>query len=282
VPHILGDIRYLWVRPGFHRRALVWLVAGVPLLAGAITTKVAWGFAAAACALLIARTTPTKRWSGLAVMLALAALSVRYAGWAELAFAHLHNAVGLALWWAWRPRWTRLHWIPLALFAAASVALLAGAAAPILRWTGGLHAPGAGTSLHEHLAALAPFARPSLGARLVLLFAFAQAVHYAVWLRLVPEEDRPRPAPRTFAGSYRALRADFGLAPLLVAAALSAAVAVWACVDLSGARTGYLRFASFHGQLELAAAALLWAEGWRWSSRGRCSTSPPCDPPGPR
>jgi hypothetical protein len=286
VPHILGDVRYLWVRPGYHRRALVWLVAGAPLLAGAITAKVAWGLAAAAGALLIARTTPRKRWLGLAVVAPLAALSIRYAGWAELVFAHLHNAVGVALWWAWRPRRTRLHWIPLTLFVAASAALLAGAAAPVLRWTGGLHAPSTGTSMGEHLAALAPFARPGLGVRLVLLFAFAQAVHYAVWLRLVPEEDRARPAPRTFAGTYRALRADFGLGPLVAAAAMATAVATWACVDLAGARTGYFRFASFHGQLELAAAALLWAEGrigFRGeTSYGMPSTPPPCDRPGPR
>jgi len=261
VPHILGDVRYLWVRPGLHRRALCWLFAGAPLLVGAVTARVVWGLLAAAGALLIARTTLLRRCLGMMVVCPLAALSLHYTGWAELAFAHLHNFVGLALWWVWRPRGGRLHWIPLGLFVAASAALLAGAAAPLLRLTGGLHAPGAGSPLSYHLAALAPFAERSLGVRLVLLFAFAQAVHYAIWLRLIPEEDRPRPAPRTFVGTYRALYADFGPWPLLFVAALSLSLAAWACVDLAAARFGYLRFAAFHGQLELAAAALLWAEG---------------------
>lgn len=261
VPHILGDVRYLWVRPGFHKRALCWVAAGAPLVAGALTARVAWGVCAAAGALLIARAPLRRRAIGLALAAPLGALCVIYTGWAELAFAHLHNAVGVALWWAWRPRRGRLHWIPIALFAAASAALMAGAAAPLLRWSGGLHAPAAGTAMAYHVAALAPRAAPELALRLVLLFAFAQAVHYAVWLRLIPEEDRPRPAPRTFVGTYRALRADFGALPLLVVAALALGLAAWACVDLAQARIGYLRFAGFHGQLELAAAALLWAEG---------------------
>lgn len=260
VPHILGDIRYLWVRPGHHRRALCWIAAGAPLLVGAITAKVAWGFAAAAGALLVARAAPRRRCAGLAVVTALAALSIHYTGWAELAFAHLHNVIGVALWWAWRPRRGRLHWIPLALFVAATIALLAGAAGPLLRWTGGLRGPVAGDPIGQHVAALAPFASPSFGVRLVLLYAFAQAVHYGVWLRLIPEEDRPRSAPRTFAGTYRALRADFGVLSLLVAVVGAAALAAWAIADLAAARNGYLRFATFHGQLELAAGALLWAE----------------------
>lgn len=260
VPHILGDVRYLWIRPGHHRRALVWIAAGAPLLVGAITAQVTWGLAGAAGALLVARATPLRRAAGLAVVAALAAVSIRHPGWANLAFAHLHNVIGVALWWAWRPRRGRLHWIPLALFVAATVALLAGAAAPLLRLTGGLRGPASAEPIGQHLAALAPFASPSFGLRLVLLYAFAQAVHYGVWLRLIPEEDRPRPAPRTFAGTYRALRTDFGRFPLLAAVAGSAALAAWAIADLAAARTGYLRFASFHGQLELAAGALLWAE----------------------
>ncbi len=261
VPHIIGDIRYLWVRPGHHRRALCWLAAGVPVIIGGITVKVAWGLAGAAGALLIARGGGRRRAAGLAAVAALLALALRFPGWAEIAFAHLHNFVGVALWWAWRPRRTRLHWIPLAFFAAGAAALLAGAAGPLLRWAGGLEGPATADSIAQHVAALAPFAPRWLGVRLVLLYAFAQSFHYAIWLRLVPDDDRPRPAPRTFAGTWRALRADFGVLPLALAAAGAAALAAWAAFDLAAARNGYLRFATFHGQLELAAGALLWAEG---------------------
>jgi hypothetical protein len=170
-------------------------------------------------------------------------------------FAHLHNVIAVALWWMWRPRGARLHWVPLVLFAAFSALLLAGAAQPLL----GLRGPG----LAHHLRTLAPGAGTDLGVRLVLSFAFAQSVHYGVWLRLVPEEDRGRPTPRTFAASFRALQADLGTRTLVIFGAAALGLAIWAAFDLIAARAGYLRFAAFHGQLELAAFALLWAEGRR-------------------
>jgi hypothetical protein len=174
----------------------------------------------------------------------------------DLAFAHAHNLVALALWWAWRPRARRVHAIPLALFGAASIAVLSGALAPLATFAQA--GPG---SWAAHVATLAPFATPAVGIRLVLLFAFAQSVHYGVWLRLVPEEDRPRQAPRPFASSFRALRDDLGLVVLVIAVALAVLLAAWAALDVAAARAGYLRFANFHGQLELAAAALFALEG---------------------
>jgi hypothetical protein len=86
-------------------------------------------------------------------------------------------------------------------------------------------------------------------------------VHYGVWLRLVPEEDRPREAPRPFASSFRALRDDLGLVVLGAAILAAVGLAAWAAFDVLAARAGYLRFANFHGQLELAAAALFALEG---------------------
>jgi hypothetical protein len=38
------------------------------------------------------------------------------------------------------------------------------------------------------------------------------------------------------------------------------ALAVWAAIDVGRARNGYIQIAFFHGYLELAAGALLWAE----------------------
>jgi hypothetical protein len=96
---------------------------------------------------------------------------------------------------------------------------------------------------------------------LVLLFGFAQAVHYGVWLRLIPEEDRPQPTPRTFASSFRALRQDLGPWLLGAGAAFATGLAMWAMIDLAQARAGYLRMALFHGYVEVAAAAFLFVEG---------------------
>lgn len=260
VPHIVADVRYLVVRPGYHERGSLIAAAGVPLAIGAITGEVIWAPIAASGALLVARCTQQRRIAGLLLALPLAVLCARFSGYAELAFAHLHNVIALALWWAYRPRKTSLHAIPLALFAALTIALLCGLAEPLLSALGTLSGPEGSTSLRRHLASLAPFAGPELGLRLVLAYAFAQAVHYAVWLRLLPEDDRARQAPRSFTSSWRALRDDLGLPLLAIAFAVALGIAAWAAVSLAAARTGYLRFAVFHGQLELAAAALLWAE----------------------
>jgi hypothetical protein len=129
-----------------------------------------------------------------------------------------------------------------------------------------------GLGLSRHLAHLAPGFSPEVGARLVLSFAFAQSVHYVMWLRLVPEDDRDRVSPRTFRASYRALLSDMG-APMLGLAAVGAlALAGWAAIDIADARFSYLRFASFHVTLELAAAALLLVEGRPRPSRPERTT----------
>ena len=100
------------------------------------------------------------------------------------------------------------------------------------------------------------------GFRLIVLFAFAQAVHYLVWLRLVPEEDRERETPRTWRATIQALRHDLGSFLFFVSIAAALSVAAWAFVDgVAKARDGYLRITLFHGNLELIALALLFAEG---------------------
>ena len=92
-------------------------------------------------------------------------------------------------------------------------------------------------------------------------FAYAQSVHYGTWLRVVPEEGRERPAPRSWEASLVALRRDLG-EPLLACAVLACvALAAWALVDLAAARDGYLRLALFHGPMELAVLGLVAAEG---------------------
>jgi len=139
--------------------------------------------------------------------------------------------------------------VPLAVFVACALLLLFGAATPNV------------ASYPSDIAeAMVPEGWSAVGARLIALFAFAQAVHYSVWLRLVPEEDRERSTPRPWAASFRALLADVG--PWLVAASACAAIAIaiYALTDLAAARTLYLRAVVFHGHLEVAALALLFVE----------------------
>ncbi len=167
----------------------------------------------------------------------------------DLAFAHLHNFAAVAIWLAWRRRIGRLHLIPLALFATCALLLVLGVATPDV----------AGYP-YDVGDAMAPAGWGAIGARLIALFAFAQAVHYSVWLRLVPEDDRERPTPRPWGASFRALLVDVG--PWLVATSVVAAVglAAYALSDLVAARALYLRAVVFHGYLEIAALGLLFVE----------------------
>ena len=161
------------------------------------------------------------------------------------------------LWWFWRPR---SGWLPIlipALFVLGSAALLLGWLSPLTNaaWLAPADLPPS-----SYLATLSGGLAEPWGLRLVLLFAFAQAVHYGVWLRLIPEDDRKQPTPRPFVATFRALRQDMGGLVLLVAAMLAAGLAAWAVFDLAEARTGYLRLALFHGYLELAACAILFIQ----------------------
>jgi hypothetical protein len=93
--------------------------------------------------------------------------------------------------------------------------------------------------------------------RSVGVFAFAQAVHYGAWLRVVPDGERAGERPIGYRRSLALLRADFGRATTLVII-LSVALPLAACFALADVRGAYFTLAAFHGYLELAfvAAAL--------------------------
>ncbi len=259
IPHLVSDLRYLVFRPGLHRQKRLWGPVGIPLvIAGTGFFPMYFGLLAALAAALLATGTAARKCLATLGLASLFAAVVAAGNLAQLVFAHLHNFIAVLLWWLWRPRvgWLTAT-VPL-LFLGCSILLFTGLVAPpeiSLGW-----APAA-LPFEGHAAAMAPGLESPWALRLVLLFAFAQAVHYGVWLRLIPEDDRPQKSPRTFAASFRALRVDMGGTILTVAALFAAGVAVWAVVDLARARNGYLRLALFHGYLELAAAAMLFVSG---------------------
>lgn len=263
VPHVLSDVRYLWVRPGHAKRWVLWLAVGAPLVALSFTSDTTFGLLAAAGAALFARGPLWRKLVVLALLAPLAYASRLAPFLAAVIFAHAHNFIGVALFWSWRRREGRLHFAPLLVFAAGCAAILAGALDPIVLSLSGLDARPGGMDVYYHLASLAPGVPGMLSVRLVLLFAFAQAAHYVVWVRLVPEEDRPRETPRTFAASLRVLAGELGWPLVVLTAAAALGLAVWAALDLFAARTGYLRAVLFHGHLEVAAAALLFVAGTR-------------------
>ncbi|MGV3663708.1 MAG: hypothetical protein ACO1TE_26290 [Prosthecobacter sp.] len=258
VPHLVADVRYLVLRPGLHRRRGGWLlVGGLLLLAGLGFHSVGCGLAAVAVTALISHGTWNRRSAALGFTGLLVAGAWAAGDAAALIFAHLHNFIAVLLWWCWRPRCVPGQLTVPLLFLAVSAMLLGGWLAP---WEHGFAWQPAGLGPDYHVSYLAPGLAEPWGTRLVLLFAFAQSVHYGVWLRLIPEDDRPQATPRTFRASARALAADLGTPLMVVALLIALGIALWAVADLAAARENYLRMALFHGYLELIAATWLFVE----------------------
>jgi hypothetical protein len=256
VPHLLADLRYCVIRPGWHRQRALWLTAGIPLLALGFGAPLELGFVGVAASVLVVTPRRSMR-LGVVVgaALSLAALTHALGSTADLIFAHAHNFIAVAMWASWRRRESRLHTFVLGSFVLVSGLLLLGVGD--VAWTSALasNLP-AGLDASTHAESLAPGLSHGWALRLVTLYAFAQMVHYGVWLRLVPEDDRPRVTTRSFRAGYLALRGELGATLLAGFTLASVGLAIWACVDLVEARTGYLRFARFHGMLELTAIAL--------------------------
>lgn len=265
-PHLVSDVRYLALRPGLARSPWAWALIGAPLVIGACSSL---GSQAFVCALpgavLLARAPRSWRWwLAMAAALLVCLAFVASPRWSEVVIAHGHNAVAVLLWLLWRPRVGRGHWAVLALFVACNALLVSGALDPWVRWTVGPSSLLVGAQMN----ALAPLPeRIDLSRRLVLSFAFSQSVHYALWLRAIPETARRSKTPRSFRQSVRGLERDLGSAGALAAFGLCAAIALWAAWDLRAAREGYLRMALFHGYFELA--VLLWLLAARRSLRER-------------
>lgn len=254
VPHLLADVRYCVVRTGWHRDRTLRL-AFLPIIAVGFGADLAIGLSAVGIVIIGARAPAHRRVIGIGVVAALL-ISTAFAGrWFDIAIIHVHNFVAVGLWLAWRERKKRWHLVPLVLVGICSAIILAWPAPLGLGWL-------APTSIPERhwFVSLAPGLPGGWALRLVLLFAFMQAVHYGLWLRAVPEEDRDARTPRTFRASLRALERDVGGWLVWLTVLGTVGLALWAVSDLFAARIGYLRFARFHAVLELCVAALVLVE----------------------
>lgn len=255
VPHIAADLRYLVVRTGFGRRRALWVVGGIPLLLLGAGVDLVWGFVGAAGVALVARAPLARRVAAAAVLVGVGLGLKRLGPSSDIVFGHLHNFGAVALWWAWRARRSRAHWLPLVLLVAASCLLLSSLGMELVGSQFEWHA--SEDSPDRQLSRLAPGLAPMLGMRLVLLFCFMQSVHYAMWLQMIPDEDRRRSTVMTFRASAQDLERDFDRVALWVIAVLAAGLIAWASFDMLAAGRGYFRMARFHGTLEVMAAVLL-------------------------
>lgn len=262
VPHLVADLRYLVVRPGLHLRPrVIALVLAPCALAIAFPTLEMIGVALMGAAFAATSTRQRRATVGVVGVVIIAA-GRHFDGRAEIVFAHIHNAMALgwlALGFASSRRDRSSLLFPIALTAALTAALALGIAGPSATELGS-QLESSGTPAWIMLASMSPTTNADAAARWVLVFAFGQAVHYATWIRLIPELARERRGPRPLRRSIEALRSDLGLPLLLLVLVAALAVPLAALRDPLSVRDWYLRLALFHGPMEIAVAALFVAE----------------------
>jgi hypothetical protein len=264
IPHVASDLRYLVVRraaggPAPHARMPMLALLAVTAVAGAAgATSIALG--AAAAAVLVAGLSVPARPAARALFVALVAAAAlggaRQPDAAALVVAQGHNAVAIVLAAYLVRDKLRAGWIPALALGAGLLAIGLGACDGLL---GHIPLPSfAGGAWQDAIAAVAPTGcGAAVARRFVALFAFAQSIHYAAWLRLVPDAQRASQRPPSFRRSFDLLAADLGRPGALAAVALSLALPAAACLSIDGARRAYLNVALFHGFLEIAVVSAL-------------------------
>lgn len=260
VPHVLADLRYLVVRPGFHRKTVLWLLAGIPILIAGLGGGLKVALLGVLGVILWSRQSPRRRLLFFITTFIVGFLIVQLGRTADVLFVHLHHLVTFWIWWQWRKREQLWHWVPLLLLGLLSFSVLQGSFDFLFFFFQGWKGPVTDLNFDEMIAWLAPGVDPLLGMRLMMLFALGQAIHYGIWLRFIPEEERKHNAPPPFRKSFQALVQEMGVGVLLGGGFLFLLFAFWGIFNLFNARMAYLHFAGFHGYLEIVAMALFGLE----------------------
>jgi hypothetical protein len=221
--------------------------------------EIALGGAAMLGGVALAPATGRKKALVAAGVLALTGLALSFSYGSLVVMAYLHNAVAFGLWlWLFKSETSHRALLLIVGAYTAVVALLASGLCDGLLMQHALDSDIGRFGLSEMSLALAPGLSLEWGLRLVAIFAFMQAIHYVVWLRLIPQRLDERTAPPTVRRSVSRLWRDFGRAGMLTLIALSVLVPLAALAsDAAQVRELYLLAAIAHGWLELGIIAAL-------------------------
>ena len=262
VPHVIAGARAVAIKRRCSRVTLVCtalgLLLGLAQIFGAgdraMRGLVVLMAIAIASEIVAARARPWVAIGALAAVAVGAATAVVFPAPAVVVLAHVHGLGALAF-FTICARGRRLPTWPLllgagALTAAALFGLLDGAMASAL------YAPrGAARSIVAEAIGSAFAGTGGAGFRRALfLYAFGQSLHFGVWLRLMPEVDRPWSTPKTFRRALHDFEGDFGrwAQPLLLVAVIGIALLL---VGGGPAREAYFALTYCHVGLEAAALA---------------------------
>jgi hypothetical protein len=215
----------------------------------------AGALAVGAVALAVSRARALRAAAALLVISLLFGCALAWPQPARLLLGHGHNVIALLLWAAFYARGRRsAGWVLGVVLALGALLLFSP-----LAWLGFQHGVTSAFGLHSLAAVdtLAPGVQSApLGLGIVACFAFLQSVHYAVWLHAIPQDATLGNGTLSFRMTWRALERDLG------AWALGACLTLALLVPLCGVtaplltKAAYLSLSTFHGYLELAAAAL--------------------------
>ncbi|MCU1277739.1 MAG: putative rane protein, partial [bacterium] len=227
--------------------------SGTRIADGAVRAYVALFAVAVAVELLATRRT----WARVAIACAIAVAAV--AAWRAprltlIVLAHLHG-LGAVAWFARRAHARGVVVWP---FVAAVALVLAGGALGAFDslWAPTLWAPrsAAASIVAEAAGSAVDGAGAVLLRRALFLYAFGQALHFAIWLRLVPDVERAAKVPHSFRRALALFDAELGrwARPLLIACVVAAPLML---VGGGAAREAYFALTYFHVGLEAAALA---------------------------
>jgi hypothetical protein len=265
VPHVIAGVRAVAVQ----RRssavaigcAILGIAVGAAQIAGAGDPALRAFVVLFATALGWEAVTAMKRrpWSALALLVAIVPAAA--AAWsapklAVVVLAHLHG-LGALLYFGVNARRKRLPVWPLfAGVVIVTVAAIAGLLDGLMAAT--LYAPrsASGSIVAEAITAGLPHPTAAVFHRALFVYAFGQSLHFAAWLRLLPDVERSSPTPKTFRRALADFKADFGrfTAPLLL---LAGAAILLLLLGGGRARETYFALSYFHVGLEGAALARL-------------------------
>lgn len=275
VAHLAADARYLVLRQRLPRAFVVLSATSASVIVGVRSLQMlgvvhasadAWEAAAGGLWMLSAlafavrdRRTALRGLAIVPPIAAAVALALRHPHTANIAMMHVHNVIGVLTWLFVYPRKRAWELAPVIAIAAAVAFLASGTAAMWTYRAGGDVA--FDTRLHDIGLWLAPGYGPRAAASVVIAFVFLQAVHYAIWLAWIPQEDLKGEGTPTFRMTARGLLADFGVAGCVLVAAVMMGLAGLAVFRIGAALNWYLTLSRFHGLLELAVIALLIVRG---------------------
>lgn len=252
VPHVIGDLRCLTSREPNARELRVLFAISAPLalmtllraatLAGWGTwprSDIACGIAAVCAGVFAARVGVRARAMAIAGVALVGIVACLHSATALLVLAHAHNLVAFGVYFVWARRRSEARFAFVLYGLALGMLLFAPVSVDGDGVVGGM-------SFDRLAEQFAPGLPADWARRIVLAFAFTQAVHYAVWVWLAPRER------------VGIARFEFTRHGMWLAAAAVVAVPLFALADPAATRSVYLTLVAFHVWFELAVFASWW------------------------